>query len=114
MNKLPLLLLDILLGTCGVLRGQSFDLTTGRLPVASLDGLWRFHTGDNPSWADPNFDDSKWSLLRSDRSRSLQGYANYTGIAWFRFQVTVPAELEHVSVYLPVFTRSYEIYADGR
>jgi len=114
MSKLPLLLLGLLLGACGVLRAQSFDLTTGRLPVASIDGLWRFHTGDNPAWADPNFDDSKWSLLRSDKPRSSQGYANYTGIAWFRFQVTVPAALEHVSVYLPVFTRSYEIYADGR
>ena len=114
MNKLPLLLLGLLLGACTVLHGQSFDLTTGRVPVASLDGLWRFHTGDNPAWADPNFDDSSWPLLRSDKRRSSQGYANYKGIAWFRFQVTVPAELEHVSVYLPVFTRSYEVYADGR
>ena len=114
MNNLPLLLLGLLLGACGVLSAQSFDLTTGCLPVASLDGLWRFHTGDIPAWADPNFDDSSWPLLRSDKSRSSQGYANYKGIAWFRFQVTVPAELEHVSVYLPEFTRSYEVYADGR
>jgi hypothetical protein len=24
-------------------RAQSFDLTNGRVPVASLDGFWRFH-----------------------------------------------------------------------
>jgi len=33
MNRLPLLLVGILLGACGVLRGQSFDLTTGRVQV---------------------------------------------------------------------------------
>jgi hypothetical protein len=114
MNKLPLLLLGLLLGACGMLRAQSFDLATGRLPVASLDGLWRFHTGDNPAWADPNFDDSGWSLLRSDQDWSSQGYKNYTGMAWYRFQVTVPAELDHVSLSLPPIASCYEVYADGK
>ena len=113
MNKLPLLLLSLLLGVCGVVRAQSFDLTTGRVPVASLEGLWRFHTGDDPAWADPNFDDSKWSLLRSDRGWGSQGYKGYEGIAWYRFQVTVPANLEHVSLYLRQLRTSYEVYADG-
>ena len=81
MRKLPLLLLLLILGTCGVLQAQTFDLTTGRLPVASLDGLWRFHTGDNPEWADPNFDDSKWPLLRSDQDWAQQGYKGYSGLA---------------------------------
>ena len=114
MNKLPLLLLGILLGACGVLRAQSFDLTTGRVPVASLDGLWRFHTGDNRAWADPKFDDSGWSLLRSDQSWSSQGYRNYSGMAWYRFQVAVPDGLDHVSLYLRHINTCYEVYADGK
>jgi serine phosphatase RsbU (regulator of sigma subunit) len=114
MNKLPLLLLCILLGACGVLRAQSFDLTTGRVPVASLDGLWRFRTGDNPAWADPKFDDSGWLLLRSDKSWDSQGYKGYSGLAWYRFQVTVPADLDHVSLSLPPIYTCYEVYADGR
>ncbi len=114
MNKLPLLLLGILLGACGVLRAQSFDLTTGRVPLASLDGLWRFHTGDSPDWADPNFDDSKWPLLRSDRTWDSQGYKGYSGLAWYRFQVTVPDGLNDVSLYLPHINTAYEAYADGK
>lgn len=43
---------------CVALTAQSFSLITGREPVTSLNGLWRFHSGDNPAWADPQFDDS--------------------------------------------------------
>jgi phosphoserine phosphatase RsbU/P len=36
--------------------------------VTSLDGLWRFHPGDNPTWANPSSDDSQWPLLRMGES----------------------------------------------
>ena len=115
MRKLPLLLFLLLLtGAWGVARAQSFDLTSGRVPMASLDGLWRFHTGDDPAWADPNFDDSKWPLLRSDESWSDQGYKDYGGMAWYRFQVIVPAGLDHVSLYFPYIETCYEVFADGK
>ena len=35
------------------LPAQTFSLVTGREPVTSLDGLWRFQTGDDPAWAIP-------------------------------------------------------------
>jgi hypothetical protein len=114
MKKLPLLLLLLGPVLCGVACAQSFDLTGGRLPLASLDGPWRFHTGDNPAWAKPNFDDSGWALLRSDQDWSRQGYRDYGGMAWYRFQVTVPAGLDHVSLYLPHIMTCYEVYADGQ
>ena len=62
--------LSFLLCAASGLHAQNFNLQTEREPVASLDGLWRFHTGDNPAWADPNFDDSQWPLLRSDENGS--------------------------------------------
>ncbi len=114
MKKLFLLLLVLVACVRGVLPAQTFDLSIGRVPVASLDGLWRFHTGDNPAWADPNFDDSKWPLLRSDKDWSSQGYKGYGGLAWYRFQVNVPAGMDHVSLFLPRFRTCYEVYADGK
>lgn len=114
MKKSLLLLLVLVPCVCGMLHSQTFDLTTSRVPVVSLDGLWRFHTGDNPAWADPSFDDSNWPLLRSDNGWDSQGYKSYSGLAGYRFQVTVPAELEHISLFLPVILSSCEVYADGR
>lgn len=94
MKNIPTVL-ALLLACCGLLRAQNFNLTTDRVPVASLDGLWRFHIGDNLQWADPNFDDSHWSLLRSNEDWGKQGYldlkggarralADFQHIGWYR------------------------------
>jgi hypothetical protein len=82
MNKLPLLLLGLLLSACacGVLRGQSFDLGAGREPIAPLDGLWRFHPGHDPAGANSGFDDSKWLLLRSPLTLGAQRRSNCHGM----------------------------------
>src|SRR5580698_2541061 len=80
---------------------QTFDLDKNRPPVVSLNGLWRFHTGDNPAWADPKFDDSGWSLLHPDRSWAEQGYQGYKGFAWYRFQLLIPSKLTDISINPP-------------
>jgi len=109
------LLLSLLLAPLlyGPAQAQTFDLDAGREPVASLDGLWRFHIGDNPQWTDPNFDDSQWPLLRSDESWSVQGYKGYSGSAWYRFRVSVPAGMNDLSIYLPGIATNYEVYVNG-
>jgi hypothetical protein len=118
MKKIPALpaLLVALLLVCrgGALYSQNFDLAAGRLPVASLDGLWRFHTGDNPAWADPSMDDSQWPLLRSNEGWYGQGYPGYTGMAWYRFKVQAPAGLDRLTLFLPHIYTNYEVYADGQ
>ena len=96
------------------LHAQTFNLQTGREPVASLDGLWRFHTGDNTSWADPNFDDSHWPLLRSEEAWGQQGYENYGGFAWYRFAVAVPEGSSNWSIYLGPMETGYQLFVDGR
>jgi phosphoserine phosphatase RsbU/P len=106
--------LSLLLCAASGLHAQNFNLQTGGEPVASLDGLWRFHTGDNPAWADPNFDDSQWPLLRSDEAWAQQGYENYGGFAWYRFTVAVPDGSRNWSIYLGPMETGYQLFVDGR
>jgi phosphoserine phosphatase RsbU/P len=106
--------LSFLLCAASGLHAQNFNLQTGREPVASLDGLWRFHTGDNPAWSDPNFDDSQWPLLRSDEAWGQQGYQNYGGFAWYRFTVAVPEGSRNWSIYLGPMETGYQLFVDGR
>ena len=40
------------------LSAQTVDLSGLGTGTKSLAGLWKFHPGDDPQWADPNFDDS--------------------------------------------------------
>ena len=114
MKRTALFALLLILSACGSLAAQNFSLVTGREAVTSLDGLWRFHSGDNPAWASPNFDDSQWTLLRSDESWAGQRYKGYSGYAWYRFRIAIPAGLDHVSLVLPPMMTSYQVYVDGK
>ncbi len=114
MKKIASLAFLLILSTCSGLRAQTFNLQTGREPIASLDGLWRFHTGDNPAWANPNFDDSQWPLLRSDKPWTDQGYPGYSGYAWYRFTIQVPDGNKPISLLLTSIRTSYQVYADEK
>jgi len=115
----PLLAAILALCACS-LAAQSFDFARDRQPMISLDGLWRFHIGDSPTvngaplWAAPDFDDSSWALLRSDRSWSDQGHPGLGGFAWYRFKVVVPAGQEPTDILLEPMLTSYRVYVDGR
>jgi hypothetical protein len=93
---------------------QNFDLQRDRMPLAELKGQFRFHAGDDPHYADPSFDDSGWSLLKSDQSWFTQGYKNYSGFGWYRFRITVPAGQKSLSLFIPNLQDSYAVYANGR
>ncbi len=114
MKKAALFFLMLISCASNLLRAQSFSLITGREPVTSLDGLWRFHTSDNPAWANPNFDDSQWPLLRSDEDWGKQGYKGYSGFAWYRLQVAVPPGERDLSLVLPPILTSDQVFVDGK
>jgi sigma-B regulation protein RsbU (phosphoserine phosphatase) len=106
-------LLVVCLFLCAAAHAQVFDLDYDRQPILTLNGQWFFHPGDDPRWADKNFDDSKWTLLHSNRDWSQQGYKNMSGMAWYRFKVVVPENSPPVSLYVPELLTSYQVYADG-
>ena len=93
---------------------QVFNMEQGREPVVSLDGLWRFHPGDNPAWASPTFDDSQWPLLRAGESWTTQGYPDYSGYAWYRFSLVVVDGSRPLALLLPRIYTGYVVYANGR
>jgi sigma-B regulation protein RsbU (phosphoserine phosphatase) len=97
---------------------QVVNFQDERAPVVEIHDLWRFHTGDDPDgklgWADSGFDDSSWKLLRSDQPWSDQGYKNYTGMAWYRFQVILPPKHPPLALYIPYISTCYQVFAGGR
>jgi Stage II sporulation protein E (SpoIIE) len=95
-------------------RAQVVDFQSERAPVVEIHDLWRFHTGDDPRWSDPNFDDSSWSLLRSDQPWDGQGYPGYRGFAWYRFQVVLPAHRAPLALFIPVIYGNYQVFVGGR
>jgi phosphoserine phosphatase RsbU/P len=91
----------------------SFSFLTDHEPVISLDGLWRFHPGDDARWASPAFDDSAWPLLRSDEPWTDQGYNHLSGFAWYRFRVQAPSPAMPLALLLPSILTDYEVFENG-
>jgi hypothetical protein len=122
---------------------QSSDATTVTLgrSVAALIGPWKFRIGDDPQWADPNFDDSSWETtdLRAKEGSmdpnsgangyvpgwTAKGHPGYSGFAWYRIRVHVVGTEGTgtdgmgtdgpLALLAPsIVDDSYQIFANGR
>ncbi len=89
------------------------DLGSATLP---LSGPWQFHTGDDPGWAAPSYDDSAWEPIETGRSWEGQGHRNYTGFAWYRRQLVWDSGRTvewNLALYLTDVDSSCEVYWNG-
>ena len=62
-------------------------------PDFSLDGLWKFRTGDSARWSDPAWDDSRWENVYVPAYWETQGHKGYDGIGWYRLHFQAPSNL---------------------
>jgi hypothetical protein len=102
-----------------------------RAAATLLDGAWRFHTGDDPHWAEGNTDDSSWETIDMTASPGSHdgdvglpdyvggwmshGHPEYYGYAWYRRALTVPTEPASWDILGPTLVDSgYELYWDGQ
>jgi len=60
--------------------------------LINLEGNWKFHTGDNFKWKDPNYKDGSWENLFVPLNWDSQGYKDYDGFAWYRLTFSVNKE----------------------
>jgi hypothetical protein len=108
------LLVLLLFASLLPLRAQTFDASHWSQGVATIDAPWRFHIGDDPQWASPGFDDSSWSLLSTSKSWWSQGYRGYTGYAWYRLRLKLPATTEPLGIDIGHINSAAELYVDGQ
>jgi signal transduction histidine kinase len=101
----------------GTLPAAALDIATLDEPT-SLAVPWRFHPGDDPTWAARDLDDTQWPQLQIARPWALQGYADVVGFAWYRLTVRLPSseapEDRRLGVRMGRFISAYELYAGGR
>ena len=122
--------LPVLLSLPAVIPAQP-AIVLGNATV-ELTGPWRFHTGDNPAWAEQGFDDSAWStvdLTPPQGSRdpyigstgfvpgwTSQGYPGYSGFAWYRLRVNLrDSAVGGLALKMPNdVDDAYQVFADGK
>lgn len=60
----------------------------------NLNTEWKFIQGDKPEYALPEYDDSGWKLIKTDKIWENYGYDPYDGYAWYRLKIRIPSSLK--------------------
>jgi len=89
-----------------ILISVSCLIPTGNLQAQStrtlldLRGDWKFKKGDDLHWADPKFDDRKWTEIYVPASWEDEGYPGYDGYGWYRIHFTVDKDWQAKDIIL--------------
>src|SRR4051812_20094526 len=81
-----------------------------------LDKGWKFHAGDNPGYAKPDFDDKGWQSINPtlDIRDSLPQIPK-SGICWFRLHLSFDSSLLKNQLALVIIqSGASEIYLNGQ
>jgi hypothetical protein len=93
---------------------QTFDASHWRDGTVEITAPWRFQPGDNLAWASPQFDDSQWPLLTTNKDWASQGYKGNFGYAWYRLRLKLPDSNGPLAVDVGHINSADEVYAEGR
>ena len=66
----------------------------------NLQGAWKFMKGDNPDYADQEWNDSQWNTIQVPGKWEDQGNRDYDGYAWYRTKIRIPASLKNNGIIL--------------
>jgi hypothetical protein len=107
--------LAMALGATGVaaqITVPSFDATHLAAP-AELDGTWRMHAGDDPSFANPAFDDSRWTPF--DVSQPITRFfpEDRPEVVWYRLRVLVDPTQTGLALREQTLSHASEVYVNG-
>ena len=118
LKNTTLLILILLLNSCLFAAGEkSFVLINKMLEQNinfSLPQNWKFHSGDNKEWADPNFNDNSWENINTGLDENKIPEEKWTGVGWFRFHLNIDSSLYGKTVELYLIQSGYtEVYFNG-
>ena len=114
------LLLLLAWGSACACLAQAPDTAAQRINRLPDGGLllqkgWRYHAGDDPAWAQPDFDDSRWDTLNPTRPRRELLPRLGTGISWLRLRFRLGDSLRQRDLLLDSFgVGAIEVYLNGR
>jgi len=84
--------------------------------LLDLKGTWKIELGDDPRWAAPAFDDSRWSSVSVPSAWENEGFPGYDGYAWYRTWFRADPGWAGKRLYLSLGTIDDvdEVYINGR
>ena len=96
-----------------VARDSLYD-SNGILDLGNRNG-WRFHPGDNVTWANPDFDDRDWIFYKPSSLLEPIPYSLWQGYGWFRYRFASDSSAYAITTNLYFYTLgAAEVYLDGK
>lgn len=118
-HKLILILIFFLLTVFGSLLYAEDYIEASRIILDSRDSIplvdhWKYKGGDDPGWADSDFDDSDWKQIDTAKI-ALIPKDEWDGYGWFRLHLIVDSSLFNKRASLNIFQfGASEIYLNGK
>ena len=100
--------------------GFAFPLYGASKPIefnggTANPGPWRFHEGDDATWAAPDFDDSAWETVPIDKPWGAPRRFDAYGISWYRVRIVPGTSApQTLAVLFPSVKDAYEVFWNGR
>ncbi len=108
MRKTALFVVLLLISAYSGPLAQTVDVPQWPDGSIGLNSGWRVHSGDNPAYAGPDFDDNQW------RTVSLASQSDApAGWQWYRLRVKLPTEHPSLALLVSGGDGTYEVYLNG-
>ena len=87
--------------------------------LSDIGGTWMLQWGDDPTWADPQLDDSQWLDVKVPKGLGNQGFRDRAGFVWYRVHLMLPVMRRdvfadaHLALRFPRIDSAAEIFVNG-
>jgi serine phosphatase RsbU (regulator of sigma subunit) len=102
-----------------ITRDSVIDITQTKLDTTktniSFDGKWKYHPGDDTTWAEINYNDSAWNELNNNFQMDSIESGTWNGIGWFRKTFIIDSTMFNKPVAFIVNQKgASEFYLNGK
>jgi len=89
-----------------------FDATHLSVPRDLNEG-WLIHAGDEPSFAQPEFDDSNWTAIDPRTPLQTVFHGAHPQVVWYRLHIRIDSAQTGIALREESLARAFEIYVNG-
>jgi sialate O-acetylesterase len=84
--------------------------------ITDLQGKWKFSIGDDITWAEHEFNDMNWDIVKVPDTWENNGYHDYNGFAWYRktFRISNLPDHKYVFLLMGYIDDVDEVYVNGK
>jgi phosphoserine phosphatase RsbU/P len=93
-------------------RQPVFDATALAAP-SDLGSVWLVHEGDDPAYAQPDFDDAGWTKFDPHTNIKTIFTGRPPQVLWYRLRVKVNPAQSELALDEQMISRAFEVYVNG-